>query len=116
MMMDFFRSLFGGSAGTVITPEQYQQDFKQAKKPHTLIDVRTPEEFNGGHIPGAINIDVQVLEQRMKEIPQDKAVVLYCRSGNRSSTAAGMLQRAGYTDVFDLGGIGAWARAGLPIK
>ena len=114
-MMDFFRSIFGGS-GTVLTPEQYQQDFKQAKKPHMLIDVRTPEEFRSGHIPGAINIDVQTLQQRLKDIPSDKAVVLYCRSGNRSATAAGILQRAGYTDVFDMGGIGAWTRAGLPIK
>jgi rhodanese-related sulfurtransferase len=115
MMMNFFKSLFGGG-GTVITPEQYQQEFKQAKKPHMLIDVRTPEEFNSGHIPGAVNIDVQVLQQRLKQIPRDKAVVLYCRSGNRSASAAGMLQRAGYTEVFDLGGIGAWARAGLPVK
>lgn len=114
-MMDFFRSLFGG-AGTVISPEQYQQDFKQAKKPHVLIDVRTPEEFKSGHIPGAINIDVGVLQQRLKDIPSNKAVVVYCRSGNRSASAAGMLQRAGYTDIYDLGGIGAWSRAGLPIK
>ena len=114
-MMDFFRSLFGG-AGTAITPEQYQQDFKQAKKQHVLVDVRTPEEFKSGHIPGAINIDVQAFGRRMNEIPQNKAVVLYCRSGNRSASAAGMLQRAGYTDIYDLGGIGAWARAGLPIK
>jgi rhodanese-related sulfurtransferase len=115
-MMDLFKSLFGGSSGTVITPQQYQQDFAHAKKPHVLIDVRTPEEFNSGHIPGAINIDVQVLPRRMQEIPANKAVVLYCRSGNRSATAAGMLQRAGYGDVYDLGGIGAWARAGLPVK
>lgn len=115
-MMDLFRSLFGGSSGTVITPQQYQHDFAQAKKPHILIDVRTPEEFRGGHIPGAVNIDVQALAQRMNEIPANKAIVLYCRSGNRSATAAGMLQRAGYADVYDLGGIGAWARAGLPVK
>jgi rhodanese-related sulfurtransferase len=114
-MMNLFRTLMGGG-GTVISPDQYQTDFAKPRKPHVLIDVRTPEEFGSGHIPGAINIDVQVLTQRLQDIPRDRPVVLYCRSGNRSATAAGMLQRAGYGEVFDLGGIGAWARAGLPIK
>lgn len=113
-MFDFFRTLMGG--GNTISAEQYQQDYVAAKKPHMLIDVRTPEEFRSGHIPGAINIDVQVLMSKLNKVPQDKTVVLYCRSGNRSASAAGMLKRAGYTDVLDLGGIGAWVRAGFPVK
>lgn len=106
----------GGSAGRVISPNQYKVEFADANKPHVLIDVRTPEEFKSGHIPGAVNIDVQVLPQRLAEIPRDKAVVLYCRSGNRSNYAAHLLQRAGYTEVYDLGGIGDWRAAGYPIR
>ena len=74
------------------------------------------DRFQSGHIPGALNIDVQVLPTRLKDVPKDKPVVLYCRSGNRSASAAGMLQRAGYTEIYDLGGIGAWAQAGFPIR
>lgn len=114
-MMNLFRSLMGG-AGTVISPAQYQKDFTGANKAHTLIDVRTPEEFRTGRIPGAINIDVQALPARLKDVPPGKPVVVYCRSGNRSATATGILQRAGYTEIYDLGGIVDWAQAGLPIQ
>ncbi len=99
-----------------ISPAQYQSTFVQAKQPHLLVDVRTPEEFAGGHIPGAINISLQSLPQRMKELPKDQPIVLYCRSGNRSSTATQLLARAGYTNLYDLGGIVAWSAQGLPIQ
>lgn len=115
-MLNLLKSLMGGSAGTAISPTRYKTEFADARKPHVLIDVRTPEEFKSGHIPGAINIDVQVLAQRLQDIPHDKAVVLYCRSGNRSSYAAHILQRAGYAEVYDLGSIGDWRAAGYPIR
>lgn len=99
-----------------ISPAQYQSTFVQAKQPHLLVDVRTPEEFAGGHIPGAINISLQSLPQRMKELPQDQPIVLYCRSGSRSSTATQLLARAGYSNLYDLGGIIAWNAQGLPIQ
>ncbi|MCS7088689.1 MAG: rhodanese-like domain-containing protein [Thermoflexales bacterium] len=105
-----------GFSNNVLTPQQYQQEFKLANRPHVLIDVRTPEEFRMGHIPGAKNIDVQVIGQRLKDIPQDKPVVLYCRSGSRSAIAASILRSAGYTEVYDLGGIGDWQAAGFPIE
>ncbi|PJF47861.1 MAG: hypothetical protein CUN48_06370 [Candidatus Thermofonsia Clade 3 bacterium] len=115
-MLNVLRSFIGERAGTAITPKQYKTDFADAHRPHVLIDVRTAEEFKSGHIPGAINIDVQVLAQRLQDIPRDRAVVLYCRSGNRSSYAAHILQRAGYAEVYDLGGIGDWRAAGYPIR
>ena len=74
-----------------------------------LLDVRTPEEFAVGHISGAINIPVQELDRRMGEIePKDRAVVLYCRSGNRSGRAARMLKSVGYVVVYDLGAMSRW--------
>jgi rhodanese-related sulfurtransferase len=74
-----------------------------------IVDVRTPEEFGGGHIPGALNIPVQQLPQRMSELePKDKAIVVYCHSGNRSGQAAGLLKGAGFSQVHDLGPMSRW--------
>lgn len=73
----------------------------------TLLDVRSPEEFGAGHLQGAINVPVQVLAGRMGELSKGRKVVVYCRSGARSASAAGLLERAGY-DVYDLGPMHAW--------
>ena len=74
-----------------------------------LIDVRTPSEFAAGHIPGAINIPLQQLDSRLTELqPKETPVVLYCRSGNRSGSAARMLKNAGFTAVHDLGPMSRW--------
>lgn len=104
--------LFGRSAASaqVITPGQYQEQFAGTK--HFLLDVRTPEEFASGHIQGAVNISVQTLSARLNEVPKDQPVVVYCRS----ATAASLLRRAGYTDVYDLGGIIAWTQAGYALR
>jgi rhodanese-related sulfurtransferase len=74
-----------------------------------LVDVRTPEEFNTGHVPGAVNIPVQELERRMGELSsKEQPVVVYCHSGNRSGRAARMLKSAGYAAVHDLGAMSRW--------
>jgi rhodanese-related sulfurtransferase len=99
-----------------IQPRQYQAGYVHDKTPHLLLDVRSPEEFRSGHIKGAVNIDLQVLPKRMAEIPTDKPVVIYCRSGRRSAIAAQMLARAGYPEIYDLGGIIAWQAAGLKLS
>lgn len=74
-----------------------------------LVDVRSPEEFATGHLPGAVNIPVQDLERRMGELEaKSRPVVVYCRSGARSSRAARMLKNAGYAEVHDLGAMSRW--------
>ena len=74
-----------------------------------LLDVRTQEEYTGeGHLPGAVNIPVQELGDRLGELPNDRAIVVYCRSGSRSARAAGILRSAGRTRVFDLGSLDNW--------
>ena len=74
-----------------------------------LVDVRSPGEFASGHLPGAVNIPVGELASRTGEVgAKDRPVVLYCRSGARSASAAGLLKRAGYTNVHDLGPISRW--------
>lgn len=100
----------------LISPNQYMDDFGLNSEGHLLIDVRTPQEFDSGHIPGAININVEELASRLAEIPDDEPIVVYCRSGNRSSQAARILDGAGYQGIYDLGGIIDWQAANLPIE
>jgi len=116
--MSFLNRLFGGPGAAghqLVQPAEYKARYMDDAMPHTLVDVRTAEEFNAGYIPGAININLQELQQKLNRIPTDKPVIVYCRSGNRSAFAANILKQAGYTEVYDLGGIIEWARQGLPI-
>lgn len=99
-----------------LSPAQYQAEFGRTKAPHLLVDVRTPNEFKEGHIAGAVNIDLQQLSRRLDELPHDQPIVLYCRSGSRSATAANLLTQAGYDNVYDLGGVIAWRAQGLPLR
>lgn len=69
-----------------------------------VVDVRSPGEFAGGHVPGAINVPVNELGRRIQELgATDKPVVVYCASGARSASAAQALRRAGFADVLDVG-------------
>jgi phage shock protein E len=74
-----------------------------------LLDVRSAEEFGRGHLPGALNIPVQELDRRLSELsPAERDVVVYCRSGRRSASAAQVLRAHGFTKVHDLGPMTAW--------
>mgnify|MGYP001315044109 CR=1 FL=1 len=99
-----------------VSPEAYMSDFVDSGAAHQLIDVRTAEEYATGHIAGSINIPVQEIGARLGEISQDEPVVLYCRSGNRSGQAAQILDGAGFTGVYDLGGISSWQSAGYGLE
>ncbi|NPA71291.1 MAG: rhodanese-like domain-containing protein [Gammaproteobacteria bacterium] len=82
-----------------------------------LLDVRSAGEYKDGFIGNAKNISVSDLSASMGQLPKDKEqpVLVYCLSGGRSGRAAGMLSKAGYTNVHNLaGGINAWKGAGLP--
>lgn len=79
----------------------------------TLIDVREPAEYAGEHIPGATLISLSKFDPRTVPQDQDTKVILYCRSGNRSTMAAQKLFDAGFTTVTHLeGGISAWKQVG----
>jgi len=85
--------------------------------PFMLLDVRTAEEYAKGHIKGALLIPVQELEQRISEVPKDRQVYVYCRSGVRSSRASNILVNAGYTRIENVrGGVMAWKDAGYPVE
>jgi phage shock protein E len=82
-----------------------------------FVDVRTPEEYAEGHIPGVVLIPLDELPKRLNEVPKDKTVVVTCRSGNRSSQAAQLLRDNGYTNIHNMtGGITAWQQAGYPVE
>lgn len=75
-----------------------------------ILDVREPNEWEAGHIPGATLIPLGELESRLAEIPTDQTVVVVCRSGNRSATGRDILLNAGFTEVTSMGGgMNAWA-------
>ena len=78
---------------------------------HVIVDVRRQDEYDAGHIPGALLLPVGSITQTAAEalIPQkDTPVLVYCRSGNRSKTASAALAGLGYTQVYEFGGITTW--------
>lgn len=71
-----------------------------------ILDVRTTEEYDDDHYPGAINVPLDQLMLRMDEVgPHERSVVVYCLSGARSSYATRMLKASGYVDVVNAGGL-----------
>jgi rhodanese-related sulfurtransferase len=82
-----------------------------------VLDVRAPEEFVTGHVPGAVNIPYDQVAARLAEVPKDKDVVLYCRSGRRAGMAAEVLAANGYTRLKHLeGDMPAWIEKGRPVE
>ena len=77
---------------------------------HVILDVRTKEEFEEGHIKNAINLPVDNIDKEVGPVINDKntIILVYCRSGNRSSMALNKLSNLGYTNVKDFGGINDW--------
>lgn len=76
----------------------------------SLVDVRTPHEFASGHIEGARNIPLSDLPARVADLGAcDVPVVVYCASGLRSASARSILRRAGFQQVYDLGGMRRWS-------
>ena len=76
-----------------------------------ILDVRERDEFDAGHIPGAVLLPVGTIsgETAASVIPKpDSLVLVYCRSGNRSKTASSSLAELGYTNIYEFGGINTW--------
>ncbi|GAK49610.1 Rhodanese domain protein [Candidatus Moduliflexus flocculans] len=83
-----------------------------------ILDIRTPQEFADGHIEGAINLDFYAsnFKERLNTLDKSKTYMMYCRSGNRSGKALGMMKDQNFTEVYNMtGGIGSWAQKGLPV-
>lgn len=86
--MSILKKIFGGTS----------VDFKALVKDGAMIiDVRTPAEFKGGHVKGAVNIPLQSLQANFSKIPKNKTIITCCASGMRSGSAKNLLKAAGYT-------------------
>lgn len=83
-----------------------------------VLDVRTPEEFAEGHLEGAVLVDFYAADfaDQLAALDTDVPYLVYCRSGNRSGQALGVMEQLGFASAVDVdGGIVAWADAGLPV-
>ena len=83
-----------------------------------VLDVRTAAEFNEAHIKDAVNIDQfkdDFVAQVLQQLPKEKTIAVYCRSGRRSAHAASLLAKEGYKPVNLKGGIIAWTKENQPV-
>lgn len=103
----------------LIKPEELQKKLNTYDVP-LVIDVRTPDEFNEGHIPGAVNIPIDDLPNRLSEIPKERPIVPYCnmhhRGNSRGERAARLLEDNGYEAHAIDGGFVEWNKADLPVE
>lgn len=84
-----------------------------------LLDVRTPQEFDQGHIPGAFNIPHKELQRRISEIEpfREREVIVYCEKGGRARYAVGVLSKLGFHNLALIeGDMGEWRKNGLPVE
>ncbi|MBL0342277.1 MAG: rhodanese-like domain-containing protein [Bacteroidetes bacterium] len=111
-------SFSGCVAQPFIKNIQVEEMQKLMNEKIAVIDVRTPQEFTIGSISGAENIDWYdpEFETKVKKYDPGKPIALYCRSGNRSGSAANKLQQMGFSKVYSLnGGINAWKASGMKV-
>lgn len=96
-----------GAAFENVTPEKAKEMIDEEKV--IILDVRTPEEFNNGHIPGSELVPLQVLEGMSTDLEKEKSYLIVCRSGNRSQQAAEILTGKGFKNVYNMtGGMNEW--------
>lgn len=99
--------------GSHLAPQDFQSAMTAANT--VVLDVRTPSEFASGHLPNAMNIDVEAgdFAQQIANLDKSKTYAVYCHSGRRSGIALDQMMGAGFGSVYDLqGGIAAWESAG----
>ncbi len=87
-----------------IVDVDWNKALEMQKSGAIMIDVRTPDEVAEGLAPGAVNIPLQEIKHRLNEVPKDKALLIYCRSGKRSMAASQILIENGYTQVYNVVG------------
>lgn len=97
-------------AGYEMITAQQAKEITDTQEGYVILDTRTQEEYEQGHIPGAVLIPYdEILEKAEKVLPdKDQLILVYCRSGRRSKLAAQDLADLGYTDVKEFGGIIDW--------
>jgi rhodanese-related sulfurtransferase len=82
-----------------------------------FIDVRTASEFEGGHAPKAVNYPLDKLDAELGKLDKERPVYLICETGRRSKLGAEILQKNGFTDIYNIeGGTSGWTAAGFPLE
>ncbi len=128
-MMIIFLLIFSGCIGNTKTAEKSQfiditvtQGKEMIDRGDVFIlDVRRQDEYDAGHIRGSTRIPVQDIPQQelnksISEIPRDKKILVYCRTGQRSTMASEILVNSGFKEVYNMkGGISEWTKAGYEI-
>ena len=102
-----------------VTASAFAEIINDAPTGLVILDVRTPDEFAAGHIPGAVNIDFYELSfpDDLDALDKDVPYAIYCRSGNRSGETIGLMEGLGFVEVSELGGgIITWLEAGFLIE
>lgn len=103
-------------ANFLLQPEDFKSKIDAGA---TLIDVRTVEEYAGGHISGSLNMDINNpgFEENVRMLDKSKTYAVYCASGVRSGKAADLMRKNGFTAVYTLaGGVKTWSDKGLPLE
>lgn len=110
-------SIFANANGQQIEPQALVRLLQKQQAPF-ILDVRSAQEYQQGHIQGAINISYDLLEANSQLIAahKDKPIIVYCRSGKRAQRAEQILQRKGFTQLIDLKGhMNLWQQRGYPL-
>lgn len=110
--MGVLSKLFGSSTTGVVGPTDAQDLVRGGA---LLVDVREQGEWDAGHVPKAKHLPLRGLHSSIHRLPQDRTIVVVCRSGNRSTRATRVLTKAGFDAVNLSGGMAAWKAAGLPL-
>lgn len=103
--------------GGKLSPKEFNQYLTEHPNAQ-LIDVRTAEEFNEGHIKGAKNLDINQdgFEAKLNDLKKDEPVLVYCLSGGRSGNAASMMRSKNFKTIYEMPGILKWNAEGLPLE
>jgi rhodanese-related sulfurtransferase len=104
-------------SATVVPAATFEKMLK--KKKNVLLDVRTPEEMQEGHLEEAVNLDFldESFPEKIETLNKNKTYLLYCRSGKRTAKAGALMKAAGFKNVYMLdGGITSWLEEGKPIE
>lgn len=107
----------GGGAARLPAAISVEEAYSKYQSGAFVLDVRTQEEWNEFHAPNTTLIPLDQLQARINEVPQDKEIVVVCRSGNRSQQGRDILLSAGFKQVTSMtGGLNEWRSKGYPIE
>jgi len=106
-LLALYISLFSGCSK--VSDEDLLKAREAVKNGAIIVDVRTPKEFREKHVEGALNLPIEEIMKGHINLPKDKGIVIYCRSGSRSSASAKVLREQGWT-VYDVATQSDWER------